>query len=784
MSELPIVESTSSDFVQEQTDSAIASESSNLPLDPAPTASRTVSPVPKPLLKRLFARWKQSQLEAEHRRRHPLESVADSKIAFELRWLSWTMPLPWPGFVPRRPLYRRRRFWLGLGMVGVLGGIGYGTYQLWLIEKSLPDVRDIADFERDGTVTLKATNGDILMQTGPATREKLQLSQMPPELVKAFIAIEDRRFYQHRGVDYQGIFRAVVSNILERELVQGGSTITQQLARIVFLNQERSLIRKIREAMLARKIERQLSKEEILERYLNLVYLGSGAYGVADAAWVYFSKPVELLNLSEMAVLAGLPPAPSEYSPLVNPEAAKRRRDLVIQEMEKAQMISATQAEMALNQSLVVQPSPPKRLLVEAPYFSRYIQKQLPQFISPDALEAGGLTVETTLNLAWQKVAEEVMEDAVDIDGAYQGFTEAALVSIETKTGEIKAMVGGIDFEKSEFNRATQAQRQPGSTFKSIVYATAIAAGFSPYDSYQDISFKVDGYQPKNFGNKYSGWRSLTDALTASTNVIAVQLLIDVGFEPTIKLAHDLGIKSELKPTYSLALGASEVNLLELTNAYGTFANQGKYLQAHGIRRVLNQQGDVIYQSDFKPKQVLDQTSAAIITWMLEKVVQSGTGGPAYLEDREVAGKTGTSEEARDLWFIGYIPQVVTGIWLGNDNNDPTWSSSTTAAFNWGEFMKKATEGMPVQKFPELPELEDRKPSIKAKPVEPNSIQYGVPTDPESSGGAGEYYGDQQGYSDYQQGYSEEPETYSEPEGYYDNPPDNNYDYGDEQYYQ
>lgn len=736
MSELPIVESTQSDAQSQEHNSTLDGELAESMTDSAviPPAPVSHSSQPfQPLLKRLFAQWKRSRQQAKKRRQYPLRGLAESRIVFVFRWLCWSVALPWPGFIPRRPIHRRRRFWFAVTLTGLMTGMGYSAYELWLIEQSLPDVRDIAAFERDGTLTLKAANGEILMQSGPATREKLELNQMPQELVQAFIAIEDRRFYQHRGIDYLGIVRAVISNILEQDLVQGGSTITQQLARIVFLNQERSLIRKVREALLARKIEQELSKEGILERYLNLVYLGSGAYGVADAAWVYFSKPVELLSLAEMATLAGLPPAPSEYSPLVNPDAAKRRRNLVLQEMQKAGMISAEAAQRAINETLAVEPSAPKRLQVQAPYFSRYIQKQLPNYISSDALEVGGLTVETTLNLKWQKIAEQVMEDAVNIDGAAEGFSEAALVSLETKTGEIKAMVGGVDFEKSEFNRATQAQRQPGSTFKSIVYATAIATGFSPYDSYQDIPFIVDGYQPKNFGNKYSGWRSLMDALTSSTNVIAVQLLIDVGFEPTIKLAHDLGIKSELQPTYSLALGASEVNLLELTNAYGTFALEGKYVTAHGIRRVLNQQGEVIYQSNFKPKQVLDKESAAIITWMLEKVVQSGTGGPAYLSDRSVAGKTGTSDRAADLWFIGYIPQVVTGVWLGNDNNDPTWGSSGTAAFNWREFMVKATEGMPVQDFPSLPDLSNRKTVLKAKPVQPYSIKFGVPAEPDSN---------------------------------------------------
>ncbi|MEG4091995.1 penicillin-binding protein 1A [Microcoleus sp. Pol12B4] len=624
--------------------------------------------------------------------------------------------------VPRRP-----RFWISLGVASISGGaLIYCLWILYTLDKGLPDVNDLSAFNRDGTMTIKAADNTILLQSGPATRDKLKLQEIPQLLVKAFIAIEDRRFYKHRGVDYQGIMRSIVSNLIERDLVQGGSTITQQLARVVFLNQERSIRRKVREALLAQKIERELSKDQVLERYLNLVYLGSDAYGVADAAWVFFSKTVDKLNLAEMATLAGLPPAPSEYSPLVNPDMAKKRRNIVLQQMQEAKVITEVQAKEAMAAPMAVKPSAPKRFKVVAPYFASYIRKELPRYVSKDALEAGGLTVETTVDLKWQKIAEKVVKDAIEVDGRRQGFEQAALVSMDTKTGEVKALVGGGNFKESQFNRATQALRQPGSTFKGLVYAAAMAAGFSPYDSYEDEPIIIDGYQPNNYGKKFSGWRSISDALTSSVNVVAVKVLMDVGFEPAIKLANDMGIKSKLSPIYSLALGSSEVNLLELTNAYGTLAAQGNFIEAHGIKRVINQRGDVIYQANFKPKRVLDKDSAAITTWMLEGVVQNGTGGPAALNDRAVAGKTGTSENVRDLWFIGYIPQVVTGIWLGNDDNYPTWGTSGTAAYNWRDFMSQAVKGMPVEKFPKLPELEGRKGSIKAKPVEPKRIIRGM----------------------------------------------------------
>ncbi|MGC9524806.1 MAG: transglycosylase domain-containing protein [Limnospira sp.] len=627
----------------------------------------------------------------------------------------------------RRKLWKRRpRFWVGVGALTLGGGaIAWGAWQFHRLEQSLPEISDLAAYNREGTVTIKAADGTILMQTGPATRDKVTLDEIPDRLVEAFIAVEDRRFYEHGGIDYPGIMRALAANLMAGGVVEGGSTITQQLARIVFLDQERTLTRKLREALLAQKIEKTLSKEEILERYLNLVYLGSGAYGVADAAWVYFSKPVGQLTLSEMAMLAGLPPAPSQYSPLVDLDAARDRRNVVLRRMQDTGIISANRADLLVEGPLEIHPSSPKRLQVEAPYFTSFVLKELPKYVSSEALELGGLIVETSLNWEWQEIAEEVVREAVEIDGRSAGFDQAALVAIEPETGEVKAMVGGSDYGESEFNRVTQAQRQPGSTFKGLIYAAAIGAGFSPYDSYKDEPYRVDGYRPQNYGNSYRGWRSMLSALSSSVNVVAVKVLIDVGFEPTIKLAQDMGIQSELKPTYSLALGAYEVTLLELTNAYGTLAAEGKYTPAHGIRRVLNPRGEVVYEAKFPRPQVLDRDSAAITTWMLEGVVEGGTGSPAYLSDRDVAGKTGTSEEARDLWFVGYIPQLVTGVWLGNDNNDPTWGASSTAAFNWGQFMKRVTEDLPVEEFPELPDLDSHEGTIEAKPHQPKWVQTG-----------------------------------------------------------
>jgi penicillin-binding protein 1A len=617
-----------------------------------------------------------------------------------------------------KPFYRRPLFWLGLGVSGGIVGI---SHTVWSIDRTLPDKSELNVVVREQTLTIKASDGSILQQQGEATREQLELNQIPDNLKKAFIASEDRRFRQHHGVDAHGIGRAILNNLRSQNVVEGGSTITQQLARILFLKQEKTILRKLKEVRLAQKMERELSKDQILERYLNLVYLGSGAYGVGDAAWVYYSKSVDQLTLPEMATIAGLAPAPSIYSPDRNPEAAKQRRNLVLQRMQEDGFITATEKEAASSESINLQTSLPKRLQVEAPYFTTYIQKELPKYVSSDVLAGGGLVVETTINPTWQKAAEKAVAKILQNEGRWENFKQAGIVAIDPRTGEVKAMVGGKDFGKYQFNRVTQAQRQPGSTFKGFVYATAIASGKNPYDTYEDVPFVVDGYEPKNYSENFHGSMNLIEALTKSINIIAVKVLIDVGFEPTIKLAHDMGIKSPLKPTYSLALGSNEVNLLELTSAYGTFANEGLHTEVHGISRILNRQGKEIWKASYQPVQALDPDSAAIMTWMLRNVVEDGTGRAAQI-DRPVAGKTGTSDEARDLWFIGYIPQLVTGVWLGNDDNKPTWGSSSSAAATWHDFMEVAVKGMPIEKFPSRPKLEGRKGTITAQRIKGKRI--------------------------------------------------------------
>jgi penicillin-binding protein 1A len=508
-------------------------------------------------------------------------------------------------------------------------------------------------------------------------------------------------------------------------VVQGGSTITQQLARLVFLTQDRTYARKIKELRLAQKIEATLPKDQILERYLNLIYLGSGAYGVADASHTYFSKAPADLTLGEAATVAGVVPAPSLYSPLENLEAATKRRNQVLTRMAEVGFISNQEAQTAIAEPLTLKPSPLKRFNREAEFFTDYILQELNAKLPEAQLQSGGLTVNTTLNPDWQAEAQAILKKSVDRYGQWQRFSEGAMVSLDPRTGAIKMMVGGKDYKASQFNRVTQAKRQPGSTFKPILYAAAIASGISPNKSYPDVPIQIGAYKPENYGDSYSGGNmSLRTALTGSVNVVAIRLLLDVGWTPVINLARQMGITAKLEPTYSIALGAWEMTPLEMTSAYGTFAKNGVHVQPYAVQTVVNAKGETIYQAKHQQTQALDADSNAIMTSLMRSVVTSGTGRPAQLGDRQVAGKTGTSDEARDLWFIGYIPQLVTGVWIGNDNNQPTKGASTTAAIIWGEFMRDATKGMAVEYFPAMPKNPDaRKPSIKAEPLKGQKVK-------------------------------------------------------------
>ena len=626
------------------------------------------------------------------------------------------------GSVAARPfnrpksLHKKRGFWVVSGLAVTALSLGGA----WLfVDRSVSQYQaeDALNYVRPGTISIAGVDGTMLLQTGNATHETLKSWQMPTRLKQAFVAVEDSRFYQHDGVDYKGVARAMVSNLTSKSLVEGASSINQQLARMVYLNQERSFWRKLREFRIAQRLGQELTKDQILERYLNLVYLGAGTYGVADSAWVYFSKTVDQLTLAEMATLAAMPPAPNKYSPFVNPKFARQRRNFVLNRMVDDKFITVAEAVAAKAEPLRTKRGGIRRELQQARYFTKYIEQELPRRISAKAIKEGGLTIETTLNPELQTKAEAVVNSTVKNNR--RSFGQAAMVSIDPRTGGIRAMVGGTDFSTYQFNRVTQAKRQPGSTFKPIVYATAIAGGLNPNRSYLDAPFDVDGYKPKNSSKKFRGQISMRDALVNSVNIVAIKVLIDTGWKPVIDVAHKMGIESRLEPYYSLALGGLEVNLLEITSAYTTFAHQGVHNPVHGITRVIDRKGEVLYQHKPQPTTVFTPDTTAIMTWMMRGVVNEGTATSAQI-GRPVAGKTGTTDKARDLWFIGFVPQLVTGVWLGNDNNYPTGNASSTAAYAWSRFMTTAVKTLPVQDFRPRPgNVNRRKPELQLDPIRP-----------------------------------------------------------------
>ncbi|MFM8524361.1 MAG: PBP1A family penicillin-binding protein [Cyanobacteriota bacterium] len=635
--------------------------------------------------------------------------------------------------------HRRSRL-LKASLLAAVVGVGTAFGQAALvaaIDSTLPDASHIDQFNRPGTLTILADDGQVIQTVGPATREKITSGQMPPLVERAFIAAEDRRFYEHDGIDLQGIARALVRNITQGSVEDGASTITQQLARTVFLSQDRTLVRKLREAALAGKIERQLTKRQILEQYLNVVYLGSSAYGVADAAWIYFSKTPDQLSLSEAALIAGLPPAPSIYSPLVHPELALQRRSIVLRRMEEMGAIDGQQRAAADAEPLRLKPSLPKYWTSRAPYFTNWVTQELPRVLSPEQLEVGGLTIRTGLNLRWQEDGQAVIRQHTG------GALEGALVTMEPGTGLVRAMVGGKDFETSQFNRATQALRSPGSTFKLFVYLTALKEGILPDDAIVDAPRCFAGYCPRNFGNRYMGSVALFTALQNSLNTVSVSLLQRFGFDKVIATARSLGLKREMGHFYPLAVGAYEQTILDMTAAYAAINNRGIYVSPTPFIEIHGPNGERLWSRRVdgdKGRRAVDSDIADTMLWMLQQVVQGGTGGGAALSDRPVAGKTGTSEGGRDLWFIGSIPQLTTGLWLGYDNNLPTNSTSVLATFAWHDYMAKVVRDLPVRPFPPRPRLQRRQVNQGTRSHSEANRQEAIAAPPSETSGATSAY--------------------------------------------
>jgi penicillin-binding protein 1A len=685
-------------------------------------------------------------------------------------------------------------------IVFILAGAFIGAFLGYF--RDLPQIKQLETYQPSTITKIYSDNDELIAELFQENRVLIPLAKIPKILKEAVVAVEDSRFYEHHGIDTKGILRAFWSNLRAGRIVEGGSTLTQQLSKVLFLTPEKTLSRKIKEAFLAMQIERQYSKDKILEMYLNQIYLGSGAYGVEAAARTYFGKSVSDLNIPEAAMIAGLPKAPSFYSPLNNIERAKKRRDHVLERLAKRGYITKEELDKAL--ATPVQLNPPKIKRRKYLYFIEHVRQNLENKYGNAAIYKAGLNIYLTVNSEMQEYAEKALKEGLRNLDKTQGFrpikrdkgpadfhefvqvfqrgsiihgqvtavksdslllnigdfkgrillknmewakiknplsefrtgdvllakilriyekgaikyelaleqepeVQGALIAIQPDTGAIKAMVGGYDFEKSEFNRATQAKRQAGSAFKPFIYSAALDNGYTAADIiidapviYKDPSKEGD-WKPRNFSNRFYGPITLRSALEHSRNVATIRLLEKVGVNTVIEYAHKMGIKSTLQPYLSLGLGAFEVTPLELTAAYGVFANKGIRVEPYTIRTVTDIDGKLLEENRPIVQDVLRPENAFLVTNLLEGVVENGTGWRAKALERPAAAKTGTTNDFRDAWFIGYVPHLVAGVWVGYDDNRSLGENETgsrAAGPIWVDFMQNTLKKKPVEKFP------------------------------------------------------------------------------------
>jgi penicillin-binding protein 1A len=565
----------------------------------------------------------------------------------------------------------------------------------------LPDVDKAFNATRRPAVTVLAADGSILARRGDVYGRLMRLDQLPSSLPAAVLATEDRRFYSHFGLDIIGLGRAMAANIAAGRIVQGGSTITQQAAKNLFLTPARTVKRKVQELLLALWLERKFSKDQILTIYLNRVYLGAGTYGVDAAARKYFNRSASRLTLYQAAMLAGLLKAPSRYNPLAHPARARARTGQVLKNMVAAGVLTATAMRQAKSGQAVVRTASRPR---SSRYFIDWVLEQVPDYVNPGDRD---LVVRTTLEPALQRFAEAGVEEALAREGARAGIGQAAFVAI-TPTGAVRAMVGGRSYAESQFNRATQARRQPGSAFKPFVYLAGLEQGLRPSDIVIDEPVTIGGWRPRNFNKKHIGPVTVKDAFARSINTVAVKVAERAGRGKVIEAARRLGLSGDFKSVSnmgpSLALGVGEVGLLELTAAYGPFANGGAGVWAYGIEEISDGQGRLLYRRGGSgPGRVVGAGDVAAMNEMLAAAVAHGTGRKARL-DRPVAGKTGTSQNFRDAWFIGFSADLIAGVWMGNDDGTPMRevTGGGAPAKLWRDFMAAAHAGLPPRPLPGL----------------------------------------------------------------------------------
>jgi penicillin-binding protein 1A len=588
------------------------------------------------------------------------------------------------------------------------GSVGYLFYAAW----DLPEIQSLEQYKPSITSRVYSGSNRLIAEFFTENRTPVALSDIPDTMIKALIAAEDSRFYSHHGLDFRGITRALYRNIRARKVLEGGSSLTQQLAKILFLTPERSYTRKLKEMVLALRIEQRYTKQEILGFYLNQIYFGSGAYGIEAAARIYFNKSARDLNLAECALLAGLPRSPKYYSPFKSPYAARSRRAYVLNRMVSAEIITPAQAEEAKQAPLPVQPATKQKGF--APYFVEYVRQKVEERFGSSILYSGGLNIYTTLNDELQGYAEQALRNGLSQIEARLAKKktpspplQAAFLVIDPASGHILAMVGGRDFGESQFNRATQALRQPGSAFKPLIYAGALDRGISAADLLDDSPYtmKIDrkrSWSPENFSRTFQGRVTVRKALAQSLNIPTIRLLEKIGVPQAIGYAKKFGIKSFLNPYLSLALGSSDVTLFDLTSAYSVFANHGMHLGPISVLMVTDSSGRMMYSNDAAPEQVIKPETAFLMTNLLRGAIEQGTGWKARELGRPAAGKTGTTNDYRDAWFIGYTPNLVAGVWVGYDDHRPIGKRETGARAAlplWLDFMKNAMAGRNVEDF-------------------------------------------------------------------------------------
>jgi penicillin-binding protein 1A len=633
-----------------------------------------------------------------------------------------TPPIP-PGDPPPRREERRR---------GVLGAImkwsivaaiwavaGFGVL-LAIYASDLPDVHQAAALKKRPGITLLAADGSIIARSGDLYGETLSVAQLPPDLVHAVVAIEDRRFYHHFGIDPIGLLRAFVTDERRGRMAQGGSTLTQQLAKNMFLTPERTFKRKLQEALLALQLERYYTKDQILTGYLNRVYLGAGAFGVDAAAETYFGRHATQLDLVQSAMIAGLLKAPTRYSPASDMDAAMARTQLVLEAMHREGFITDAQLVDALSAGPPALHHP--SITPGMHYVADWVSQQIQGYIGTIDRD---LNVWTSIDPRLQTLAEEKIAEALDGPAEKLNARQAALVAM-TPEGAVKAMVGGRFYGDSQFNRATQAERQPGSAFKPFVYLAALENGLRPDSLVEDSPLRIGGWSPENFEPGFKGMIPAREALAESINTAAVRVLDFAGIDHTRAVARRLGIAETIPHDLTIALGTSDVTLLELTGAYAAFANGGAAVLPHVVEKVTDGAGKIVYQRHGGgPGEAALPWKVAELDSMMVDVVAYGTGKAAQL-DRPAAGKTGTSQDYRNAWFVGFTADLVTGVWFGNDDNSPMKkvTGGMLPAHAWHDFMMAAEADRPIRDLPALAHLpiasaeaSDRAPSPAAQPT-------------------------------------------------------------------